>query len=41
MAQLMPTNDSEFLKVSGVGFTKLNKYGGEFLTAIRNYLASN
>ncbi|TMO71980.1 DNA helicase RecQ [Pseudoalteromonas sp. S3785] len=41
MAQLMPTNDSEFLKVSGVGFTKLNKYGGEFLTAIRNYLANN
>lgn len=40
MAQLMPTNDSEFLKVSGVGFTKLNKYGGEFLTAIRHYLAT-
>ncbi|MCQ8878960.1 DNA helicase RecQ [Pseudoalteromonas shioyasakiensis] len=39
MAQLMPTNDSEFLKVSGVGFTKLNKYGSPFLTAIRNYLA--
>jgi len=41
MAQLMPTNDSEFLKVSGVGFTKLNKYGGESSTAIRNYLATN
>jgi len=40
MAQLMPTNDSEFLKVSGVGFTKLNKYGSPFLTAIRNYLAT-
>lgn len=40
MAQLMPTNDSEFLKVSGVGFTKLNKYGSPFLHAIRNYLAS-
>lgn len=41
MAQLMPTNDSEFLKVSGVGFTKLNKYGGPFLQAIRNYLAAS
>jgi len=41
MAQLMPTNDSEFLKVSGVGFTKLNKYGSPFLTAIRNYLATS
>ncbi|KTF15123.1 DNA helicase RecQ [Pseudoalteromonas sp. H105] len=40
MAQLMPTNDSEFLKVSGVGFTKLNKYGSPFLTTIRNYLAT-
>ena len=41
MAQLMPTNDSEFLKVSGVGFTKLNKYGAPFLNAIRDYLAAN
>lgn len=41
MAQLMPTNDSEFLKVSGVGFTKLNKYGSPFLQAIRNYLATS
>ncbi|TGV21620.1 DNA helicase RecQ [Pseudoalteromonas sp. MEBiC 03607] len=41
MAQLMPTNDSEFLKVSGVGFTKLNKYGAPFLNTIRNYLAAN
>tara|TARA_Y100000782_G_C10172568_1_gene260470 strand:+ start:413 stop:2245 length:1833 start_codon:yes stop_codon:yes gene_type:complete len=41
MAQLMPTNDSEFLKVSGVGFTKLNKYGAPFLNTIRDYLAAN
>lgn len=40
MAQLMPTNDSEFLKISGVGFTKLNKYGSAFLTAIRHYLTT-
>ncbi|MFK3870913.1 DNA helicase RecQ [Pseudoalteromonas rhizosphaerae] len=41
MAQLMPTNDSEFLKVSGVGFTKLNKYGSPFLHVIRDYLAQS
>ena len=41
MAQLMPTNDSEFLKVSGVGFTKLNKYGSPFLNTIRYYLAAH
>ncbi|AXV66340.1 MULTISPECIES: DNA helicase RecQ [Pseudoalteromonas] len=41
MAQLMPTNDSEFLKVSGVGFTKLNKYGSPFLNTIRDYLAAH
>ena len=40
MAQLMPTNDAEFLKVSGVGFTKLNKYGAYFMNAIRNHLTS-
>ncbi|MEO2282083.1 DNA helicase RecQ [Pseudoalteromonas pernae] len=40
MAQLMPTNDTEFLKVSGVGFTKLSKYGGAFMTLIRNYLSA-
>ncbi|KAF7788147.1 ATP-dependent DNA helicase RecQ [Pseudoalteromonas rubra] len=38
MAQLTPTNDSEFLKVSGVGFTKLSKYGAPFMQLIRNYL---
>ena len=41
MAQRMPTNDSEFLQVSGVGFTKLNKYGAYFLNAIRNHLTTN
>ena len=25
----LPTNNSDFLKVSGVGFTKLTKYGHE------------
>lgn len=41
MAQLLPTNDTEFLQVSGVGFTKLSKYGGAFLTLIRNYLETS
>nr|WP_246240005.1 DNA helicase RecQ [Pseudoalteromonas caenipelagi] len=41
MAQLMPTNDSEFLKISGVGFTKLSKYGAPFMQLIRNYLAAS
>ena len=41
MAQLMPTNDSEFLNVSGVGITKLNKYRAPFLYSIRNYHATN
>nr|WP_269473134.1 DNA helicase RecQ [Pseudoalteromonas sp. A25] len=41
MAQRMPTNDSEFLQVSGVGFTKLSKYGAPFMQLIRNYLAAS
>lgn len=40
MAQITPTTDAEFLKVSGVGFTKLNKYGAYFMNAIRNYLTT-
>ena len=39
MAQIMPTSDAEFLQVSGVGFTKLTKYGAEFMNLIRTYLA--
>ncbi|WP_419147060.1 DNA helicase RecQ [Pseudoalteromonas 'SMAR'] len=38
MAQKTPTSDSEFLQVSGVGFTKLSKYGAPFMQLIRNYL---
>ncbi|ATC96134.1 MAG: DNA helicase RecQ [Pseudoalteromonas tunicata] len=41
MAQLTPTNDREFLQVSGVGFTKLTKYGGAFMNLIRSYLANS
>ena len=41
MAQIMPTSDAEFLQVSGVGFTKLTKYGAEFMNLIRTYLAQS
>ncbi|KAF7768813.1 ATP-dependent DNA helicase RecQ [Pseudoalteromonas citrea] len=41
MAQLTPTTDGEFLSVSGVGFTKLSKYGAPFMQLIRNYLATS
>ncbi|MFC3033506.1 DNA helicase RecQ [Pseudoalteromonas fenneropenaei] len=39
MAQKTPTTDSEFLQISGVGFTKLMKYGGPFMQLIENHLA--
>ncbi|WP_100643981.1 DNA helicase RecQ [Alteromonas facilis] len=38
MAAKMPTNKNEFLAISGVGATKLERYGEAFLTAITNYL---
>ncbi|MBD1387980.1 DNA helicase RecQ [Neiella sp. HB171785] len=38
MAEQKPTNDSQLLAISGVGRTKLAKYGDEFLTAICAYL---
>ncbi|WP_193331985.1 DNA helicase RecQ [Pseudoalteromonas ulvae] len=41
MAQIMPTNDAEFLQVSGVGFTKLTKYGAAFMNLIRAYLVQS
>lgn len=37
----MLINDSEFLKVLGVGFIKLNKYGVLFLNIICDYLVVN
>ncbi|MBT0586837.1 DNA helicase RecQ [Alteromonas oceanisediminis] len=38
MASLLPTNKAAFLAVSGVGATKLERYGEPFLLAINNYL---
>ncbi|MBN7825720.1 DNA helicase RecQ [Bowmanella dokdonensis] len=38
LAEVLPTNDRAFLEVSGVGQTKLARYGEAFLTAIREHL---
>jgi ATP-dependent DNA helicase RecQ len=38
MSELMPTNDSQFLSVTGVGHIKLEKYGEYFLAEIRQYV---
>lgn len=38
MAEQKPTNDSQLLAISGVGRTKLGKYGDDFLTAICAHL---
>ncbi|MFO6425458.1 DNA helicase RecQ [Motilimonas sp. KMU-193] len=37
MAELKPRTEREFLDISGVGYTKLEKYGSAFLTAIAEY----
>ena len=41
MAQDYPTNEQEFLRVSGVGTRKLKEFGADFLAAIAEYLESN
>lgn len=38
MSQQMPQNHQEFLAISGVGQTKLNRYGDDFLDVIAEYL---
>jgi ATP-dependent DNA helicase RecQ len=38
MASILPTDKRGFLTVSGVGATKLERYGDAFLLAINNYL---
>jgi ATP-dependent DNA helicase RecQ len=37
MTAAKPTNDAEFLAVSGVGPAKLERYGAQFLTVIRQH----
>jgi ATP-dependent DNA helicase RecQ len=38
MSKKMPINKDEFLSVSGVGEIKCNRYGDEFMQAIKTYL---
>lgn len=38
MCRVMPTTETEFLSVSGVGANKLEKYGNAFLRVIRKYV---
>jgi ATP-dependent DNA helicase RecQ len=39
MAEKLPTNSAQMLEVSGVGQTKLARYGEPFLNTIKEYLA--
>ena len=39
MASKMPITDEEFLSVSGVGNTKLKKYGKDFMDCIKDFLS--
>ncbi len=41
MARDYPTNEQEFLRISGVGTRKLEEFGAAFLAAITTYLESN
>ncbi len=41
MAQNYPTNEQEFLRISGVGNRKLEEFGSAFLAAITEYVESN
>lgn len=38
MSEMMPTNDSQFLSITGVGHIKLEKYGHAFISEIRQYV---
>ena len=37
MCARRPATDEEFLEVSGVGLTKLSRYGEAFMDAIRSF----
>ena len=41
MAKLRPQNDTELLKVSGMGESKLARYGFEFLDLLRKHPRSD
>jgi len=37
MASKLPTNEDEFLAISGVGINKMEKYGEKFMSVIRQF----
>jgi ATP-dependent DNA helicase RecQ len=41
MSEYFPVNKKEMLNIKGVGESKLNKYGEEFMQAIKNYMQEN
>ena len=41
MSEYFPVNKKEMLNIKGVGESKLNKYGEEFIQAIKNYMSEN
>jgi len=40
MSAMLPTSPGEMLAVNGVGQIKLDRFGGEFLDEIGDYLAN-
>ena len=41
MCVKLPTNESDFLRISGVGIKKQEKYAGEFIPIIKKYKNEN
>lgn len=41
MATYFPTSEDQMLKISGVGYSKFDKYGNKFLETIRPYVSEN
>lgn len=41
MSEYFPVNKSELLSIKGVGESKLNKYGEEFIGVIKKYMSEN
>jgi ATP-dependent DNA helicase RecQ len=41
MSEYFPVNKNELLSIKGVGESKLNKYGEEFIGAIKKYMSEN
>lgn len=41
MANDYPTNEIEFLRISGVGITKLDRFGKDFILVIENYVETH